>query len=152
LFDGMRYLMRQPVLRALALFQTGVALMGSIGIGAAVIDLLVYRMKVDLSESSNVVGACLAVASLGAVLGALLAGRLRNAVSLATLPVAGPAAQALGLVTAGLGSGIVSIMIGGAFWAGGLTCRAVGATSLRQTLTPDALIGRVVAAGWTLIF
>jgi hypothetical protein len=37
-------------------------------------------------------------------------------------------------------------------WSGGLTFRAMAGSSLRQTLTPDALLGRVLAAGWTLIF
>ena len=43
------------------------------------------------------------------------------------------------------------VIVAGMFWSGGLTFRAVGAISLRQMLTPDALLGRV-AAGWTLIF
>jgi len=52
----------------------------------------------------------------------------------------------------GLGPGLAAVIVSGMFWSGGLTFRAVSASSLRQILTPDALLGRVLAAGWTLIF
>jgi hypothetical protein len=56
------------------------------------------------------------------------------------------------MLAAGLGRGVVAVTIGGGLWSAGLTFRAVGAMSLRQTATPDALLGRVVSAGWILIF
>jgi hypothetical protein len=56
------------------------------------------------------------------------------------------------MLAAGLGQGVVAVTIGGILWSAGLTFRAVGAMSLRQLSTPDALLGRVVSAGWTLIF
>ncbi len=150
--EGFAFLIQQPALRALAAFQTGVALLGSIGISAAVIDLVVYRLKVDFGASDMSVGVCLALAALGAVLGAIFAGKTRRRFSLGALAVLGTALQAAGLTLGGLGVGLVSVTAAGMLWAGGLTTRAVAATSLRQTLTPDAMLGRVVAAGWTLVF
>lgn len=150
--SGLRFLVRQEALRALTLFQTGVALLSSIGIGAAVIDLIIYRLKVDLSASSLLVGQCLALAAVGAVFGALLAGRSKRGGGLGALCVGGTALQGGGLLVGGLGGSVSFVVLAGFLWSAGLTFRAVGASSLRQLLTPDALLGRVLSAGWTLIF
>ena len=152
LVSGIAFLVRQRVLRALAIFQTGVALAGSIGLGAAVIDLLVYRLKSDLHQGSTVVGATLACSALGAVLGAIGAARARRAHAFGASTVAGTAIQGVGLVLAGIGAGTAAVAFGGVLWSMGLTFRSVAAVSLRQTLTPDGLLGRVVAAGWVMVF
>jgi MFS family permease len=152
LVSGLAFLLRERVLRALAVFQTGVALAGSIGLGAAVIDLLVYRLKSDLRQGSAVVGATLACSALGAVVGAIGAARARRAVAFGASTVVGTGIQGLGLVLAGVGPGIAAVALGGVLWSMGLTFRSVAAVSLRQTLTPDGLLGRVVAAGWVMIF
>ncbi len=152
LWSGLFFLARHRVLRALAMFQTGVALLGSIGVGAAVIDLIVYRLKTDFDASGAMVGGVLALASVGAVMGAVSASRVQRLVSLGATAVAGTAIQALGMLAAGLSHGAIGVTLGGMLWSGGLTFRSVGATSLRQTSTPDALLGRVVAGGWVLIF
>jgi predicted MFS family arabinose efflux permease len=150
--SGLSFLVRHRSLRALTLFQTAVALLGSIGIGAAVIDLLVYRLKVDLSESGSVVGVSLALASVGAVLGALFGGSIGRRVGFGKTCLAGTGLQGIGLLIGGLGHGLAMVILAGVFWSGGLTFRSVGATSLRQRLTPDALLGRVLSAAWTLVF
>ena len=149
---GLSFLTRHPTLRALTLFQTVVALLGSIGLGAAVIDLLVYRLKVDLGASASIVGTSLSLAALGAVLGALSVARLRGRVSLGVAGIVGTGLQGAGLMIGGLGHSLAMVTLAGMFWSGGLTFRSVAVMSLRQTLTPDALLGRVLAAGWTLIF
>ena len=152
LWSGLFFLARHRVLRSLAIFQTGVALLGSIGVGAAVIDLIVYRLKTDFHASGALVGAVLAMASVGAVLGAVTASRMQKKLSLGAIAVTGTAIQACGMLIAGFGASAFAMTLGGLLWSGGLTFRSVGATSLRQTATPDALLGRVVAAGWVLIF
>jgi len=152
LLSGVVFLVRKRTLRALTLFQTSVALLGSVGVGAAVIDVMVYRLKVDFAETSSLVGASLALSSLGAVLGAVAAGRLAHGVGLGVLCTAGTALQGLGMLLGGLGHTVTFTVVGGILWSGGLTFRAVAVTSLRQTLTPDALLGRVVSVGWLLIF
>jgi predicted MFS family arabinose efflux permease len=152
LAEGLRYLVREPGLRAVTLFQTSVALLGSVGVGAAVIDIVVYRLKVDFAETSSLVGTSLALSSLGAVLGAILAGRLGRRIGLGVVCAAGTGFQGLGLLLGGVGQSAVFTVLAGMLWSGGLTFRAVAVTSLRQTLTPDALLGRVVSVGWLLIF
>jgi hypothetical protein len=56
------------------------------------------------------------------------------------------------MLLGGVGRTVEFTVVGGMLWSGGLTFRAVAVTSLRQTLTPDALLGRVVSVGWLLIF
>jgi hypothetical protein len=150
--QGLRFLVEHRSLRALTLFQTAVALLGSIGIGAAVIDLVVYRLKVDLSESGAVVGFSLAAAAGGAVVGALSSGRLGRRIGLGVVCIVGTGLQGVGLLLGGIGHGLAMVIVAGMFWSGGLTFRAVGASSLRQMLTPDSLLGRVLSAGWMLVF
>jgi MFS family permease len=152
LWTGILFLVRHRSLRTLTLFQSAVALLGSIGLSAAVIDLIVYRLKTEFGASGRAVGVCLAFASIGAVAGAIGAARSRRRLSLGAIVVAGTTLQATGMLAAGLGRGVVAVTIGGGLWSAGLTFRAVGAMSLRQTATPDALLGRVVSAGWILIF
>lgn len=149
---GLSFLVRHEALRAITLFQTVVALLGSIGLGAAVIDLIVYRLKVDLAQSAAVVGVSLALAALGAVLGAILAGRVGRRAGLGVGCLLGTAVQGLGLLVGGLGHGLALVIAAGMLWSAGLTLRSVSVSSLRQTLTPDALFGRVLSAGWVLIF
>jgi Major Facilitator Superfamily len=149
---GLSFLARHPALPAITLFQSVVALLGSIGLGAAVIDLIVYRLKVDLAESAATVGVSLALAALGAVLGALVAGRVGRRVGLGLVCLAGTGLQGVGLLVGGLGHGLALVIAAGMLWSGGLTLRSVSVSSLRQTLTPDGLFGRVLSAGWVLIF
>jgi MFS family permease len=149
---GLAFLFAHPVLRSLAIFQTGVALLGSVGVGASVIDLFVYRTKVDFRGSSVLVGICLAMAAVGGLLGALSAARSQRYLGLGTIALIGTALQAAGLLAAGLGTRIVTLILGGVLWSGGLTYRAVGITSLRQLVTPDELLGRVISSGWVSTF
>jgi hypothetical protein len=149
---GLRFLVRERVLRSLTVFQTSVALLSSVGIGAAVIDLLIYRLRVDFSEGSATVGWCLALASVGAVLGAVGSGTRARRLGFGVVCLIGTALQGVGLLVGGFGHVVASVIVGGVLWSAGLTFRAVGVSSLRQTLTPDALLGRVVASGWLLIF
>jgi hypothetical protein len=152
LAEGLRYLVREPGLRAVTLFQTSVALLGSVGVGAAVIDIVVYRLKVDFAETSSLVGTSLALSSLGAVLGAILAGRLGRRIGLGVVCAAGTGFQGFGMLLGGIGQSAFFTVIAGMCWSCGLTFRAVAVTSLRQTLTPDSLLGRVVSVGWLVIF
>jgi hypothetical protein len=64
----------------------------------------------------------------------------------------GTGVQAIGLGCAGLLPGAAAIFFGGAGWAMGLTLRSVINVSVRQELTPDALLGRVMAASSTVVF
>jgi MFS family permease len=149
---GLRFLARQPVLRAMTAIMVAVGLLASAGLSAAVVDLVVFHLRADLSQSSRVVGFCLGLAALGALCGALAAPTLRRRFGFGACFLGGTALQALGLGLGGALVGVGATIAGATLWAGGLTLRAVVAISARQELTPDSLIGRTTAASWTLIF
>ena len=148
---GIRFLFGHRVLRALAVFQVGVALLASIGLTAAVIDLIVFRLRSDLAQGGRVVGVSLAVSAIGAVIGALAGGRIGRRVGLGVCTLAGTGLQALGLLLAGSMPTVLAVTAGAGMWAAGLTTRSVAATSLRQTSIPDGLLGRVTSASMSIV-
>jgi len=152
LLMGLSFLARQPVLRAMTGIMLAVGLLSSAGLSAAVIDLFIFHLSHDLAQSSRVVGLCLGVAAMGALVGAITAPRLKARFGFGACFLGGTGLQAFGLGVAGaLGDAGASI-VGAMCWATGLTLRAVAAISVRQELTPDALLGRVTAASWTMTF
>jgi MFS family permease len=152
LMVGVRFLFSNPMLRSLAFFQTLVGCLASVGQSPAVIDLMVFRLRSDLGESSQTVGVALGMASLGALVGALASPRVQSRLGFAACAIGGTGVQAVGLVVAGSSQAIAVVVAGLALWSAGLTTRGVACNSLRQTITPDALLGRVSAAGWTLAY
>jgi MFS family permease len=152
LLAGLSFLGEQPVLRAMTGIMLAVGLLASAGLTAAVIDLFVFHLRQDLEKSSRVVGLCLGVSAIGALIGAIVAPRLKKRFGFGPCFLGGTGLQAFGLGVAGaFGSGGATIL-GAMCWAAGLTLRAVPAISVRQELTPDSLLGRVTAASWTVTF
>ena len=151
-FEGFAFLFRHPELRAVSAIMFVVALLSSAGLGAAVVDLFIFRLRIELASSERVVGACLGAAAFGGLAGALASPRVRRRYGFAATFLGGTSLQALGLLTAAAQGGPVGVTLGATFWAGGLTLRAVSAQSLRQTLAPNALLGRVTAAHWAIVF
>jgi hypothetical protein len=149
---GLRFLGRSQPLRALVATMAAVALLGNAGLSAAVIDLIVFHLRSDLAQSSPLVGACLGLSAFGALAGAVLAPRLHRRLGFGPCFLGATAVQAVGLATAGALGTPAATLAGATLWSSGLTLRGVVAISLRQELTPDALLGRVTAATWTMIF
>jgi MFS family permease len=149
---GVRFLFGHRFLRASLAILFGVALLSSAGLSAAVIDLVVFRLRHDLGETGRAVGVCLGIAAVGALLGALLAPRLHGRLGFGACLLGGTALQALGLVLAGAVGTTAAVGAGATLWAAGLTFRSVAQQSVRQALTPAALMGRTMAATWTLVF
>lgn len=152
ILTGIHYLAGEPLLRTLTILMVFVGLLASAGLSAAVIDLIVYRLRNELGRSGDVVGTGLGIAAAGALLGALASPHVKRRLGFGACFLGGTAIQGLGLVGAGLSSGVILTVFGGWLWAAGLTLRAVAAVSLRQEITPDALLGRVTAASWMMVF
>jgi len=149
---GPRFVWGHPVLRPVLLLMIALGLSGNIGLGAGVTDLFVYRLKHDFTLGDRTVGLCLGVAAVGAVLGAVGAARLRRRFGFGPCFLGGTSVQAAGLLLIGLVPTPSATALGALLWSGGMMVRAVPATSLRQTLTPHALLGRVVSTFWALTF
>lgn len=141
--EGLRFVLREPFIRATTLFATTAVLCLSTRYA---IDVLFLLRTVGLSPGG--IGVLMSVAGLGAVAGALAANRIGRATGRVRAVLVASVAMGLsslliplttagaGLVLYGVGAGLV------AFW---ITVNNVIAVSLRQMLCPDELLGRMNA-------
>jgi MFS family permease len=145
--DGMRWLLRHRILRTLAVALGIVNLMGM-----AVMAVLVLYAQQVLHLDDGEFGLLLTAEAAGAVIGSAMAARLRDALGTGTvLTLAVTVAGGSFLVPALWSEPIpvaLALALGG--W-GGLVWNVV-TVSLRQSLVPDRLLGRVNSAyrmiGW----
>lgn len=143
--EGLSVVARVPLLRTIALASATFSFFGGM-IGAL---YLLFGIR-ELSLSPAAVGAIIGVGGLGSLFGALLAGAAARAVGLGPaiiisrvvtgcltflIPLAGgPPAMAAAFLIAGQ-------LLGDPFWV----VYEIGQMSLRQSITPDRLLGRVNA-------
>ncbi len=142
---GVRFLFAQPVLRAVTVILLAYGLATAAGL-----DLFIFHIQHDLHQNGTAVGFVFAASSIGAIIGSLAAGLARKRlgfgpVYLGALILSGPPLLAIGLAgnlyaVAGLAAifQLVSMVMG------------INSMSLRQEITPNALLGRVTAAFWTI--
>jgi MFS family permease len=149
--EGVQTLTQTPLLRALTVSGMvgviGFAIQGAVGI------LFLTR---DLGLGPAVIGLLSACGGSGALLGAVIAGRIGRQLGIGAAVILGNLLWVLGgLMTplAGLaGLTLPYLVVGGVLASIGATIFSVNQMSLRQHLTPVALLGRVTAARRFLIF
>lgn len=141
--DGLRFVLGKPFVRATTLFATTAVLCLATRYAIEVLFLL---RTVGLSAGG--IGVLMTVAGIGAVAGAVVANRIGRALGRVRAVLVSSVAMGVsslliplttagsGLVLYGAGAGLV------AFW---ITVNNVIAVSLRQTLCPDRLLGRMNA-------
>ncbi|MGH3658262.1 MAG: MFS transporter [Micromonosporaceae bacterium] len=147
LLVGARFLWRHPVLRALTILLTVL-----IFFWQGLVDLIVFYLKHDLSQPDSTVGYVLAVAATGTFIGSLTVARLRRrlgfgAAWIGSTALCGLAIAAIGFTHSVTGIAVLAMVAFGATAIGGIC-----SMSLRQEVTPDALLGRVTSAFWTIHF
>lgn len=142
---GVRFLMRHQVLRWVLLFDA-VSILAAV----AALDLLIFRLKVDLAQDDSAIGMIFAIASVGSILGAVVATsiRLRFGFAVSFLGACLVKGLSLGAIGAAPSTAVVAALA--LTFSFGQTICAVNANSLRQESTPTTLQGRVTAAYWTL--
>ncbi len=146
LLAGVRFLWQQPVLRALTiLFGLGNLLT------FAGLDMFIYRLKHDLGQNDDTVGFVLGVASVGAIISALLAPAMRRRFGFGVSFIFASVVQAVAFMAIGLVPSVVLIMPSVVGFVFGERIRGINSVTLRQEITPDYLLGRVTAAFWTLL-
>lgn len=143
---GLRFLWAHPVLRATLLLLAASSL-----VLAGRDNLFIYHLKRDLRRDDGDVGTVYALASLGALAGAVVAPRLRARWGFAACWLG--AGVALGAATMLLGRAAALPALCGlaAVMAGAESLRGINTMTLRQELTPDHLLGRVTAAFWAML-
>ncbi|MFF3942498.1 MFS transporter [Streptomyces phaeofaciens] len=142
---GVTFLYGHPVLRALTALLFVFSFL-TLGLN----DLVIYHLKHDLGQDDGAVGAVMACGALGTIVGSLLVAGLRRRLGFGRTWTAAVAVS--GAAVAGLGWAR-DIPVVGMLAALFLACVAVAGTcslSLRQEVTPQALLGRVTAAFWMI--
>jgi MFS family permease len=143
---GIRFVGRNKMLRAL-LGCTGTASF----FNAALETVFLLYMTRNLGLSAGQIGVIFGAGSVGFLLGALLPERAARRYGFGPTLIAGPIILALADFVLPLVGGpvwlVVLVLMGSQLCFGmGLTLYNVGQVSLRQTLTPDALQGRMNAS------
>ncbi|MER6569868.1 MFS transporter [Streptomyces sp. NPDC001093] len=142
---GARFLWQTPLLRAL----TGLlSLQTFITLGLT--DIFIFYLKHDLGEGDSVVGYVLAAATIGSMLAGGLVAVVRRTLGFGVTWIG--AFTLCGLTIAAIGFtknvyGVAALAVGFLFFTG---LAGICSMSLRQELTPDALLGRVTSAFWTI--
>ncbi|MDI9883702.1 MFS transporter [Streptomyces sp. HNM0645] len=136
--DGLRALWKQPLLRRITLLS---ALYDMVGMSQVAIGILFARTELGLSDTGF--GLLVATFGLGALIGSVLVGRWANRFGrerllLGSLVIAAVASLGVGLVDAWLPAGVFVLLYGAS-----ATAWRVNATTVRQNLTPNRLLGRV---------
>jgi MFS family permease len=150
--EGLRYVLRHPLLRPIAL-TTGIGnLFDLFGMVAAILTLYAVR---ELQLTPLALGGVLAVANAGALLGAALNGRLIRRFGVGQMiavssVIPGLAVLLLPLATPETAMPVLSISLALAGFA--ISVYNINQISLRQTVTPDAMQGRMNATIRVLIW
>lgn len=145
LVAGIRFIARDPVLRAMAsLFAFGALVVGGYR------DVVIYYVKHELHRTDGDVGTLFGLASAGGVLGGLFAAPLRRRLGFGACWLGGwflfGAALALGGAIGSFGA----MCAFGAMLGFAEIVRMVNGASFLQEVTPDHLLGRMNSALWTL--
>jgi MFS family permease len=143
---GARFLLRQPVLRAVTLLFLAFTLVAAGGR-----DLFIYYLKHDLGQNDAAVGVVFGMASVGSILGALLAPTLRRRWGFGACFLGGMLLEGVVLLLIGYAPGVAFVAAEAMGFTFGDSVRGINSMSLRQQITPDHLLGRVTAAFWTLV-
>jgi MFS family permease len=139
--EGIVWLARHRLLRTLALLLAVVN-----GTFAAVEAPLVLYVLDELHAGRFGYALLLVVLAVGAIVGALVAGRLRRAVGIANLIAITVTCMVIGLVVPGLVASTVPVMAAVLVAGLGSGVWNVVTVSLRQRIVPDHLLGRVTSA------
>ncbi len=142
--EGVAYIVREPVLRVMIPFWTAISVAT-----APIAPVAIFFLTVDRAEGPGVVGLILSAYGLGSLLGALLATRFSRARGGRMLLVANVGAAAAFLAFALSAQPTIQALF--ALMAG--MCGAlvfVPYITLRSTIPPDRLLGRVGSSARTI--
>jgi len=145
LLTGVRFLFTQPVLCAVSV----ILLAYGLATGAA-LDLFIFHIQHDLHQNGAAVGFVFAASSIGAIIGSLAAGPARKRLGFGPVYISALTLSGPPLLAIGLAGNLYAIAGMAAFFQVFSMVMGINSMSLRQEITPDALLGRVTAAFWTI--
>lgn len=140
LSEGFRFLRNHAFLRSL-MFGAAVSNLATNMSFAVLVVLVVTR----LGASEEAFGVVVAVAAVGGVLAALIAAWVSEHAGRTRVLVGAPLVMAAGLALTAYGPNVAVVAAGWFVIRFGIISVSVPAVSLRQAMTPEHLLGRVVA-------
>jgi MFS family permease len=143
---GLHFLRRTPALRVIVLL-----LMVETIATASALDMFTYHLKKGLGQGDVGVGVTFGIASIGAVLGALAAPTVRRWVGARVGFALAYVLLAAATAAAPASTVIVEVVAAATLFTFALSLRGVYSVSLRQEVTPPALLGRVNAVVLLLV-
>lgn len=145
LLAGGRFLAGHGVLRWVAVLLVGYHFLFS-----SALNLLVFRLEREFGLDKLGLALVFAAASTGGALGGLVASALRRRLGFGVTFLGSLVVTGLSAAAAGMASRVPLLALCAAVHCGAVTVHSVCSVSLRQELTPPALLGRVTAALWSL--
>jgi MFS family permease len=140
LLAGLRFVYEDTRLFRLALLVGAYSL-----VGAATIDLFIFRLKHDVGQDDTGVGTMFALASVGSVIAALSTPWLRRRLSFGAIWSGGVALQAAALLATVGSRSFPLLMFAAAVFMAAMTTLGICQVSFRQEVTPARLLGRVTS-------
>lgn len=147
---GVKFLREQPLLRVVTIVFVALSVLSNGTIAAGVLDVLIFHLRHVMHEGDHVVGVTLGLGAVGAVVGALSSSLLRRRFGFAGCFVGATLVQGLALVLMGGVRNATFLAVAATVWTSGMALRGVVTQTMRQEVTPEALLGRVTAAFWTI--
>jgi MFS family permease len=146
LLVGVRFLLRHPALRTATLLLAAIFF-----VTGATVNLFIYRLRHDLSQTDNIVGLVFGLASLGAVAGGVIAPLLHRKKGFGFSFLGSFFFMGIATMLAGLVQNLSVIALMAVAYSFGTTVRGVSSMTLRQQVTPNHLLGRVSSAFWAML-
>lgn len=142
---GTRFVLRHPALKWLLVFSVWLNMVAAVGI-----DLFVYRLQHEMSENQGTVGVVFAVASLGSVIGALMAPPGRRRYGFPLIYLGSVVLQGVALACVGVSGSAIMLAVFAALYSAGQMASRINSIAIRQALIPQAMLGQVTAVFWSL--
>jgi len=147
LVDGYRFIMADPMLRTLWFLSTFVGICFSAGLATWVLFVL-HRLQVPEAWF----GTFMLAGAIGGILGALVVGRAKNALGAGRVMAVANLVAAVALALVGAVPVVWVAAVGLAVSSGAVTVWNVLVMSLRQSVIPGRLLGRVHGTWRTLLW
>lgn len=143
--SGLKFLWNQPVLRTVTIMLGLFSLVNTAGL-----DLFIFHLKHDWNEDDNAVGVMLGLSSVGFILGGMTVAWLRPRLGFGICFLGGLGINGFSTLMIGLAPNFLLICLMGMVLTYASSIQGTVSMTLRQTITPNRMLGRVTAIFWTL--
>jgi MFS family permease len=143
--SGLRFLWRQPVLRTVTIILAFFSL-----INTASLDLFIFHLKHDWQLDDNAVGIMLGFSSIGFIAGGITVSWLRDHLGFGACFLGGVGLGGISTAFLGLAPTFFFLCLMGVAFTYTQSVQGTVSMALRQTITPNHMLGRVTAIFWAL--